>query len=180
MTHDVGAPKGAIPSDDQQQWLAREKHLIKWLDGRIKFYSIWAEFNRYGQRLTSLVILVCAVLAPVAVTSKSGAGLGVFDLKEATIGRIALIVTLLIGVSEGLRRLFRFDRRWLICANCREELLEAKEEYLDSQIGIAIGSEEWVKHLQETRAKLINVVSVHLKDFAEMLQGAEDAARKRR
>ena len=98
----------AAHSDDEQRWLAREKRLIEWLDARIKFYSFWSEFNRQGQRLTSLVILICAVLAPVAVTSKAGAALGVFGFQETAIGRIALIVTILIAL-EPIREVWIHD-----------------------------------------------------------------------
>jgi len=163
-----------------EQWAAREKELVDELDGRIKFYVHWCEVNRKWQRATAIAALVCSILAPISVISKPGFGIGIFGLGEDAIRGIALILTLILGLTEGLRRIFRFEHRWHVCALCREKLLQLRALYLDNQIGVEIGSDDWTKNLSSARKRLTEIVNDHVEDFAKMLKEAEGSRLNRR
>jgi hypothetical protein len=165
----------------EELWLGREQQMLGELNGRIRFFIIWALFNQISQRFLSNVVLVCAVLAPVIVTSGEGTGLGVFfsDPSSSLFKKLSLGITLTLALAEGLRRTFQFDHRWAVCANCRERLLSLRDAYLDQQVGKAAGSEDWVTNLFNTRRQFEEVVMEHIKDFAQMLRGVGRDGRAR-
>src|ERR1700741_845905 len=103
----------------EERWLERERTLLKDFDDLGVFYRRWCEVNRVAHRITSIIILFCAVLAPVSVASSPDAGLGLFGFSPHSIRMVSLAITLLLAFAEGFRRIFRFDQRWGVCAECR-------------------------------------------------------------
>ncbi|NKB56729.1 MAG: hypothetical protein GKS00_10370 [Alphaproteobacteria bacterium] len=71
-----------IERSDEERWHSREKELLEEIEERIKFYVFWCERNRIGQRVSSLVVLVCSVLAPISVVSGSELGISEFGIGE--------------------------------------------------------------------------------------------------
>jgi hypothetical protein len=166
--------------EENEQWLEREKAVLDNINSRIEFYSTWCEVNRLGQRVASIIVLICAVIAPVAVISTKASGLGILGFTEEAIKATALIVTVTLALTEGVRRVFRFDHRWAVCAMCRERLLQLHGDYKDAQIGREIGSPEWVSTVTGARKTLEKIVLEHIQDFAEVLKGDGEKEDKRK
>ena len=162
---------------EEDQWAARARALLEEMNGRLAFYAYWAEVNRKGQRITSLLIVVCSVLAPVTVISTPEVGLGIFGLGVAATKALSLIFTITVALSEGVRRVFRFEHRWAVCANCRETIKRQRDKFIDQQIGKQVGSEEWIANLTTTRNAFDDVVMWHLQDFAYVLAGNDGKKR---
>jgi fumarate reductase subunit D len=166
--------------EENEQWLEREKAVLDNIIGRIEFYSLWCEVNRWGQRIASIIVLICAVVAPVAVISTKASGLGTLGFTEEAIKATALIVTVALALTEGMRRVFRFDHRWAVCAMCRARLLQLHGDYKDTQIGREVGSPEWISTVTEARKTLEKIVMEHIQDFAEVLKGDGEKENKRK
>jgi hypothetical protein len=115
--------------------------------------SFWTE------RTLAIVVLVCAILAPLTVASADNAGLGVFGIPEPALKKIALVLPITVALAEGIRRICRFDERYSISAQSREKLRFAIEHYHENQIGLEPGNGEWRKNLEVVR-KLSQEISL--------------------
>lgn len=125
-----------------QEWKEREKALIRRLDSTIERYSFRAEKARLRHRRIGIILLVCSVLAPIAV---AGGGGNISLVPPGVAQVLALALTIIVALSDGLRRMFRFDRQWHACARTRNAMRAAKIQYEDEKVGLEVGSVEWLK-----------------------------------
>jgi fumarate reductase subunit D len=145
--------------------------MLKRLEQELAWYIKWTSINRLSQRTLSIIVLVCAVLAPITVSSGSEGGLMVFGLSKDAISKIALIVTLTLALAEGLRRIFHLEARYVTCINAREALYRIRDNYLDEQVGKEVGSEEWIKNLAGARKAMDELLMSDIREFSELVKG---------
>lgn len=158
-----------------RDWSDREKQALGRLNRDLSWYVRWAGYNRWFARCLAMIVLICAVLAPVTVASTGEAGIRVFGISADRVSQLALIVTLVLAFAEGLRRTYRFDQRYATCLNARDELGIILETYLDSQVGKEVGGEEWVKNLTGLRQKMYDLLRKDNAEFMQIIKG--DATR---
>jgi hypothetical protein len=159
-------------------WAGREKDLMEIIDGEISRYWNYSTATRWKARTASVIALFCYVLAPVTVVS-SASNLSVFGMLAPDLAKLSLVLSVLFGFVEGVRRIFGFDQRWVGAMMAMVSVKSQKERYLDSQIGKAIGSEEWKDNLLRTRAAVEAAATGEMSDFFKnMLEGAEPKARE--
>lgn len=116
----------AVPSDLEDKWKEREGALLKSIDVSISYYTRRARTARIWYRVVGVVILICVVIAPVAVvTGVENKGLSAFGIPASAVTAIAVASTILMGLAEGLQRTFQFEQRWITCIKAREGPLEA-------------------------------------------------------
>lgn len=145
-----------IMSDEKidQLWRQREKDLIEDINTSIEYYSKQASRARGCHRTIGVTVLIGSVLAPVAVVSSAGttAGLALFGVADERLAQVAVVITIVLSLCEGLRRLFEFDQRWITCVVAKEQLRRLRDVYLDEQIADAVGAENWVSKLTSLRS----------------------------
>jgi len=151
----------------EKAWKERETQAIGRLKRALDWYVRWANINRWFARSLAMVVLVCAVLAPVTVASTENAGIRVFGISKEGVSQLALLVTLVLAFAEGLRRTFRFDQRYATCLNARNELGVMQEDYLDSQVG----SDERVKNLTDLRQRMHGLLRKDYEEFLQIIKG---------
>ncbi|TCQ16400.1 DUF4231 domain-containing protein [Rhizobium sp. PP-CC-3G-465] len=151
-------------------WKARETKLLGYVNGAMEYYAETTRWCRYAQRGLSITVMVCAALAPVAVVSSSGNGLGALGLHEPEIKILALIITILLAIADGLRRIFRYDQRWATCYIARETLKRARENYRITVIGLEVGSDDWKKNYEDLRATYESVIDRETQEFFDTVR----------
>jgi hypothetical protein len=123
---------------------------------------------RWERGLAS-VVMACSILAPLAIASGETGGLSIFGLAPDILKKMSLGLTILLALAEGLRRIFRFDQRYALSAQSRERLRFAREVYVDNQIGLEVGSDDWKKNLERARQISADVSAASVGAYAESL-----------
>jgi hypothetical protein len=149
-------------------WAEREKDLIEKINGEIARYWNYSTSTRKIARAMSVTSLFCSVLAPVTVIS-SASNLSAFGVSQIAMTELSVLLTVLLGFVEGLRRIFGFDQRWFGAMTAMVAVKNQKEHYLDSQIGKTIGSDEWKDTLLSTRAAVEAAAAGEMSGFFKNL-----------
>jgi Protein of unknown function (DUF4231) len=162
--------------DLEAKWIERERALLSSVDGSIRYYTRCARRARIWHRVVGIVILICVVLAPVAVVSGGkGGGLVSLRIPEEAVTAIAVLSTLLVAFAEGLRRTFQFDQRWTTCIKAREELWRLKDTYLDEQVPNPVGTDNWIAKLFEFRKREQDIRIQEESGFFELLKAGRES-----
>lgn len=157
-------------------WLEREKRLIERANKHIARYKRIAVRSRQSERATSIVTLVCSLLAPVAVVASvasAGNTPGLFGVSPVLAAEIALVLTLVLAFSEGLRRLFRFEQRWSAAVVAGFTIEKIREIYLDKQAEHILGSDAWIKSLAAFRDEMDAVAHSEAQEFFQTVLSRE-------
>ena len=178
MGEGTGGP--LLTPDLRESWLGREKQLLQEIDKSISYYSSCAWSARIYHRTVGVIVLVGSVFAPVAVASSAGTSTGfdLFSIDEHRSAQIALIITVVLALCEGLRRFFQFDQRWMTCVQAREELRRLRDRYQDEQIGSQIGSGPWINRFHLLRKDAQEVMSQEEVGFFQRLRSASEVTGK--
>jgi len=161
---------GATPQKStEQDWLDREKQLLADIDSHVEWYQANSTAARRWHRSLGVIVLICAVLAPVTVVSSTGSAPG-SPINPYILSAISVVLTLIIALAEGLRRNFRFEERWTACSTSRDQLKWLKEGYLDQQVGKPVGSDPWVENVLKTRREAQAVVMNETKQFFDVIR----------
>lgn len=156
----------------REAWNGREVQALARIDEAVKYFTKMERRNRYGARILAFTVLICAVLAPVTVASSGkNAPITLLGITEDNVSRLALVVTMLLALSEGLRRTFRFEQRYGTCLVSLEELEYLRETYVDSQLDKPVGSADWLKNLTDLREKTRGYLRKDSEEFAQTIKG---------
>jgi hypothetical protein len=154
-------------TDDAQReaatWHRRHEKLIDELNGHIVWYKTHAETNRAFHIALSVIVLFLAVIAPLTIVSASGAigtttsggnTLAAFGLSSSSMAQISLVLTIVLGVTEGLRRFFRFEHKWHSFYTSWLTLRHLREAYKDAQARVTGGTEQWWNNYASARTAM--------------------------
>jgi hypothetical protein len=154
-------------------WLEREKRLMERANKHIARYKRIAVRSRQCARAISVVTLVCSLLAPVAVVATAGASGGLFGLSQTVAVETALVLTLILAFSEGLRRSFRFEQRWSAAVVAGFTIEKIREIYLDNQAEHILGSDSWIRSLVAFRDEMDAVAHSEAQEFFQTVLSRE-------
>lgn len=164
----------------EELWLEREGSALQRLHGQLKWFHRWTNINHYAARSLSVIVLVCAVFAPLTVASSAGGGIGVFGVGDPHIRQLAMALTIVLALAEGIRRIFRFEQRYATCVQARENLRAARDAYLDKQIDNKVGDSEWIKNLQNLRSVCEQTTIGSIQEFISVITAATQEGAKHR
>ena len=137
----------------------RETELLEKIRETRHYYSKSARRAQLFHSMISILVLLGSVIAPIAVVSSTGGqeGLALFGINEKLIAKVAVIITIILALCEGLRRSFQFDMRWMTCVQAREQLRQLCDAYLDAKVLFASDDVERHKRLEELRQKTYEI-----------------------
>jgi Protein of unknown function (DUF4231) len=172
-----------LPKDDRidsKMLDEREADLLEEIRKTRHYYSKSAREARFFHDAIGIVVLVGSVIAPIAVVSSAGTqvGLALFGINEKFVAQIAVIVTVILSLCEGLRRSFQFDMRWTTCVQAREQLRQLCDVYLDGKVEFARDSAERHKRLEELRQKTYEIRAQEESGFFKRLTARMDGERR--
>jgi Protein of unknown function (DUF4231) len=149
-----------LPKDIDTKLLdERETSLLEDIRNTRHYYSKCAREARTFHSAISIFVLIASVIAPIAVVSSTGAqqGLALFGISQKIIAQLAIVITIILALCEGLRRFFQFDIRWMTCVQAREQLRQLSDAYLDSKVRFTHDDVERHKRLEELRRKTYEI-----------------------
>lgn len=141
------ADEAALQSD----WLKRETKLFAEIDNSVTYYAGRAKVALRSHRLISIAVVVVGPMAPVAVAASTAKDAILFSMPSGFYSGLAIVLTVLLAILDGVRRIFRFDRRWTSCNLAKVDLRRARETYLRKRIGLTVGDAAWQSNLGELR-----------------------------
>lgn len=152
-------------SEIEGKWKAREQKLFDEIDGAVSWYTERVRFNWYTHRTLSTVIMLAGVIAPLLVININGQDVYTSTNDMSWQSILALSVTILLAFLEGLKRIFRFEQRWVSCFWARTEVKRARERYRIAQIDNMIGSDSWKANLLALRSSFEGILDKESKDL---------------
>jgi hypothetical protein len=172
-----------IPTENEQIDIKmldeREANVLEDIRQTRHYYSKSAREARLLHSTISVIVLVCSVIAPVAVVSSTGsAGLALFGVGEKVVAQVAVIVTIILALCEGVRRSFQFDMRWMTCVQAREQLRQLCDTYLDGKVGILGDDAERHRRLEELRRKTYEIRAQEEAGFFKRLTARMEGEKK--
>lgn len=172
-----------LPKDDRidsKMLDEREADLLEEIRKTRHYYSKSAREARLFHDAIGIIVLVGSVIAPIAVVSSTGTqvGLALFGINEKFIAQIAVIVTVILSLCEGLRRSFQFDMRWTTCVQAREQLRQLCDVYLDGKVEFARDGAERHKRLEELRQKTYEIRAQEESGFFKRLTARMEGERR--
>ena len=157
------------------EWLRRETKLLEEIASALEYYSRHTKRYQFWQRATSVSVMVLSTLAPLVVAG-SGVAEGTFGLSRDNLSVAGVIITLILALIEGVRRIFRFEQRWATCYQVKSTIKREREGYRYQRIGLAVGSEEWKLNLAALRKAFDIATGQETQAFFAAVQDAKSAA----
>jgi hypothetical protein len=162
-----------------EPWEKREIKLLNQLESTISYYIACSNVNRFFHRILGSISLVCAVFSPIFVVSATGKSTEVvLGMSAATTGTIALVLSIIVALVEGLRRMYRPEERWSTCWTTMENLKAAREEFFDRRIGYSRGSIEWLAAYGALRNALTRETGTETRRFFERIETTASQSEK--
>jgi ABC-type multidrug transport system fused ATPase/permease subunit len=127
----IHSRKIALPSEEEsKKWEDRERKLVEKIAATVKWYKRHASRNYILHVLTSVIILLGGILAPFLIAS-TGLNSGSNSLNIPTNVAVwgSTLITMMMGISEGFRRLFQFHDKWKSFYTTNENLVRIRETY---------------------------------------------------
>jgi hypothetical protein len=166
------------PSVVQSQFKEREDKLLSLVEGSVEYYVKYGRTAQRYQRCTAVLVMVLSTLAPLLVAGSSSTWVKDLGLPDKSIAVAAFVVTLLLSLIEGVRRIFRFEQRWISCYTAKETLKREREKYRFARIGLEIGSDAWKSNFAELRKAYDDVIGGETKEFFAAVQAPIADAKK--
>ncbi|MGJ5019723.1 SLATT domain-containing protein [Bradyrhizobium oligotrophicum] len=151
-------------ADVQSEWSQREQDLLRRIEEDILRYLAYSQKSRLLGRALSVISLFCSVVAPVTVIS-SASNLTSIGMSNSGMAAASVILTVLLGLIEGLRRIFGYEQRWVSSMTSAIALKSERDRYLDDRIGKEIGSEEWKQAFLHLREGVDAIVARETSEF---------------
>lgn len=154
----------------QDDWTRREAKVLSYIEGARATYERDIKVSRLLQRSISILVLACAVIIPIAIVSDdSPKGLSLI-VGAGNVQLIALTVSIILAIAEGLRRIFRWDQRWSTCYKARKMLKRARDAYRVKNIGVSIGSAEWQRNFADLQRSYDEIIDSETQEFFELVR----------
>jgi hypothetical protein len=152
----------------EDDWLKREKELLDAIDLHVSRYKRLSRRSRNAERSLSLIALICTSVLPVTVVS-TAANLTAFGIPTSVVAGVSVALTIVVSIVEGLRRYLSANRVWASSTVARVTLDRVRGAYLDSQIGLTVGSPEWQANYRNFRSEMENAVTGEMTQFFDTL-----------
>jgi Protein of unknown function (DUF4231) len=124
----------------EEAWRHREAKIVDAINTVAdENYRVSTVYKRWHLSC-SVIVMVCAVLAPLFIASSRTTN---FTIQSDSLNIISLSLTVILGITEGLRRIFRFEQRWYAYYSASNALVQTRERYLDNTVEHVPGSEKW-------------------------------------
>jgi fumarate reductase subunit D len=168
----------AIAVREATDWNARENEHLKTIDKELKWYRGHAKWNRIAHRIASIVVLFCSIVAPITVAGDDKTSILIFGyhIDKAQLSSIALIVTLILALTEGLRRLFHFEQQWATSNRVERALQDARSDFLDQRVLYSVGTEKWIEEYSKSRKSVAALINSDSEEFFEAILSEGRAA----
>ena len=157
----------------EKEWIQRESRLMNELSSTLQYYTNVNKIAAKYQRAISLSVMIGGVIAPVLVAASAN-NQTVFGLSSPIVSGIVVVLTSLIAIVEGTKRIYRFEQRWVSCNAAKRAIKNARENYRAKRIGLKVGSPEWQQNYFALRAAFEAASDKEAEVFFESIKTSTD------
>lgn len=157
-------PRGRLDMTDDQSaesqnsaWVAEQERLIDVVQSTIDYYQNATDRTRVTQRVFVVATMVLGIIAPILVAAARPDGAGLFGFPPVKINSIAIVVTVLLSIMEGLRRIFRHEQRWISCHIALMALETALGRFRYLIVNVPPGTDAWKLAMSDLRTEFENI-----------------------
>lgn len=131
-------------NENVEKWKARQSEFARDLDAEISQFAWRVRRNRWMHHATSLIVLSCAAVMPALV---------VWSRNNSPSGETAaIVVSVILTFTEGLRRVFGYRQKWELRAHTLQLLRNLRSDFNDDVATREPGTNEWMDAYRRTRA----------------------------
>ncbi|MCJ9695144.1 DUF4231 domain-containing protein [Rhizobium sp. PRIMUS64] len=138
-------------------WIAEQERLIDVVESTIDYYQNVTDRTRVTQRTFVIATMVLGIIAPILVAGARPDGAGLFGVPPVTINSIAIVITVLLSIMEGLRRIFRHEQRWISCHIALMALETALGRFRYLIVNVPPGADAWKLAMSDLRTEFENI-----------------------
>lgn len=154
----ITTPQPSLETDEAKGWQKREQRLFDHVNAHMNWMKDAAALNQKKHMRLSFASMWLTVIAPLfAVTSIQRAFS--FGMPDGWLPVFSAIVTVLLSLTEGARRVGRYDDIWRTMDLAMMELRSAREVFRDAKVEYQIGSPERITALKLFRKEADRVIA---------------------
>ncbi|NKM45138.1 DUF4231 domain-containing protein [Rhizobium leguminosarum bv. viciae] len=157
---------------DEERWLKQERKMFSRIENDLHYYSGEVKLCRFAQRNLSISVMIFGVLTPVVI-AEAGKTASIFG-SQTSLNAVATGIAALAAILEGIRRICRFDRRWIANYSAATKIRRLRDEYRSMQIGKPVGSEDWRANIFRYQQSINNVLDRETAEFFKDLDKPEN------
>lgn len=139
----MGTEDAALPNEER--WLKQERKMFSRIENDLRYYGSEVKLCRLAQTNLSIAVMIFGVLTPVVI-AEAGKTDSFFG-PPALLTTIATGMAALAAILEGIRRIGRFDRRWIANYSAATKIRRLRDQYRLRQIGKPVGSDDWRENI---------------------------------
>jgi hypothetical protein len=155
-----------------KKWAKEEAVLVGWVTGTIEYYKRVHKKTIKVQRVLAVTTVVIGAVTPVIVAGAGTTG-GLFHLDPGTLNSFAVVLTVALAILEGIRRIFRFEQRWISCHIAKVALQKSLGRFRFATVGLNPGSDEWKSAMLELRTSFESTTERESEVFYQNLKAFE-------
>lgn len=134
------------------KWQDQQNELIGAIEGTIRYYQRSTDRIILYQRYSSITTMIVGITAPIIVTATQ-AGKNNTELESSNLGYIAVAITAALSILDGLRRIFRYEQRWISCHSAMMALRQALGSFYFATVESPPGTQLWKDEMISLRRK---------------------------
>lgn len=164
-------PQPSLEIDEAKGWQKREQRLLDHVNAHMKWMIDAATINQRKHMRLSYASLWLAVIAPIFAVTSSQRAIS-FGMPDGWLPIVSAIVTLLLSLTEGARRIGRYDDIWRTMDLAMIELRSVREVFRDAKVEYQIGSPERIAALKLFRKEADRVIAMAILAAHKTSKGA--------
>ncbi|OWV71741.1 hypothetical protein ATY76_31295 [Rhizobium sp. R339] len=166
----MGTENAALSSE--QRWLKQEHKMFSRIENDLRYYNGEIKLCRVAQTNLSIAVMIFGVLTPVVI-AEAGKTDSFFG-SSALLTTVATGMAALAAILEGIRRIGRFDRRWIANYSAATKIRRLRDQYRLRQIGKPVGSDDWKENIVHYQQLINDVLDKETAIFFKDLDKPED------
>jgi hypothetical protein len=146
-------------------WARREEKLLQHIHSNMQWMmETSGKSMRLSKRL-GYVSLVLAVIAPLFAVSSAQNLVQTLHVQPGFLAVISAGLTVLLAITEGFRRIGRYEERWRTLDNAMLELRSSRETFRDARIEHALGTPERIAAYKALRGETDRILHLVTRSF---------------
>lgn len=156
---------------EQMSYDQQEDRLLRIISESLDYYR--DEISKAGKwhRRLAISTMVLSLLAPVFVASSASAE--ILKIPGAALAAIGVLLTLAIGVIEGVKQIYKFGDQWSSAYAAKLAIRRARDAYRFNRIGLVPGDDAWKENYRTLLAAYESASNAQTQNFFETLQPPE-------
>ncbi|MGE7418686.1 hypothetical protein [Methylobacterium tarhaniae] len=163
--------QSSLEINDAKGWQKREQRLFDHVNAHMKWMIDAAAINQKKHMRLSYASMWLAIIAPLFAVTSTQRTLSL-GMPDGWLPIFSAIITVLLSLTEGVRRIGRYDDIWRTMDLAMMELRSVREVFRDAKVEHQIGSPERIAALKLFRKEADRVIAMAILAAHKSSKGA--------